>query len=80
MDSRYEHLTTTELRNIVIQEMRKFAWALELGSTLSDLEEIRMHIKSLVDVLSIKENEEMKTVEKIPHVFSNHSHFEGDRA
>jgi hypothetical protein len=41
MDSRFEHLTATELRAIVIHEMRKFSWALELGTTVSDLEEIR---------------------------------------
>jgi len=66
MDSRFEHLTAAELRTIIIHEMRKFAWALELGSTLSDLEEIRTHIRSLVDILSNKEKEEMKIVEKLP--------------
>jgi hypothetical protein len=79
MDSRYEQLTATELRTLVIQEMRKFAWALELGSTVSDLEEIRMHIKSLVDVLSIKEKEEIKVVEKLPHLFSNTAPHFGNR-
>ena len=63
MDSRFEHLTAAQLRTIIIHEMRKFAWALELGSTLSDLEEIRTHIRSLVEMLSIKEKEEMKFVE-----------------
>lgn len=72
MDSRFEHLTATELRAIVIQEMRKFSWALELGTTVSDLEEIRNHIRLLVDMLSIKEKEEMKFVEKIPQ-FSKHT-------
>jgi hypothetical protein len=70
MDSRFEHLTAIQLRTIIIHEMRKFAWALELGSTLSDLEEIRTHIRSLVETLSIKENEEMKYVEKVPQLNS----------
>jgi len=73
MDSRFEHLTATELRAIVIQEMRKFSWALELGTTVSDLEEIRNHIRLLVDMLSIKEKEEMKFVEKLPQSFSKHT-------
>ncbi|MBO9204941.1 MULTISPECIES: hypothetical protein [Niastella] len=68
MDSQYERLTATELRAIVIQEMRKFTWALELGSTVSDLEEIRNHIRSLVDMLSVKENRETGIVEKIPQI------------
>jgi hypothetical protein len=70
MDSRYEELTTTELRTIIIQEMRKFTRALELGATLSDLEEIRTYIRTLVDVLSIKEKEELKFVEKFPQLLS----------
>jgi hypothetical protein len=66
MDSPFVDLTTAELRTIIIQEMRKFAWGLELGSTLSDLKEIRTYIKSLEDILSIKEKEEIKIVEKLP--------------
>jgi hypothetical protein len=72
MDARFEHLTATELRAIVIKEMRKFSWALELGTTVSDLEEIRNHIRLLVDMLSIKEKEEMRFVEKFPQ-FSKHT-------
>jgi hypothetical protein len=75
MDSRFEHLTATELRAIVIHEMRKFSWALELGTTVSDLEEIRNHIRLLVDMLSIKEKEEMKFVEKLPQ-FGKHTHLD----
>lgn len=77
MDSRFEHLTATELRAIVIHEMRKFSWALELGTTVSDLEEIRDHIRSLVDQLSIKEKQEISFVEKNPHLKqSTHNHNE----
>ena len=71
MDPRFEHQTAAELRAQIIHEMRKFAWALELGSSLNDLEEIRTYIKSLVDTLSIKEKEELTTVEKLPHLKSN---------
>ncbi|WP_207515802.1 hypothetical protein [Longitalea luteola] len=38
--------------------MRKFALALEYGSTISDLQEIKEHIKLLSDTLAIKEKEE----------------------
>jgi hypothetical protein len=75
MDSPYAHMTASALRTIIIQEMRKFAWALELGSSLSDLEEIRTHIRSLVDTLSVKEKEEMEIVEIFPQQSSNiHPH------
>lgn len=79
MHFRYEQLTATELRTMIIQEMRKFAFALELGSTLSDLEEIRMHIKVLVDLLSSKEKEEMNFVEKLPHFYNKRPHLDGDK-
>jgi hypothetical protein len=78
MDSHFQHLTATELRPIIILEMRKFTWALELGSTLSDLKEIREHIKELVDILTIKEKEENLNVEIIPHLNIIHSHPGGD--
>ena len=76
MDYRYEHLTAAELRAIVIREMRKFTWALELGSTINNLEEIRNHIRSLGDMLIIKEKEEMKFVENIPQIKRVHNHKE----
>lgn len=70
MESRFQHLSAAQLRAIIIHEMRKFAFALELGSTVSDLEEIREHIKLLTDTLSIKEKEESikAFVETVPHL------------
>ena len=58
MDSRFQHLTAAQLRTIIIYEMRKFALALEYGSTISDLQEIREQIKLLADTLTDKEKEE----------------------
>jgi len=58
MNNRLQNLTTAQLRTIIIHEMRKFALALEYGSTISDLQEIREHIKLLGDILSAKEKEE----------------------
>ncbi|WP_153825451.1 hypothetical protein [Niastella caeni] len=49
--------------------MRKFALALEYGSTVSDLQEIREQIRLLTDALAIKEKEDMQKqiVESAPH-------------
>ena len=60
MDSPLRNLSASALRDLVIHEMRKFTFALQLGATLSDLEEIRERIKELTDALSIKEQEEIK--------------------
>jgi len=58
MNSRLQTLTAAQLRNIIIVEMRKFAMALEYGSTFSDLQEMREYIKEVADLLTIKEKEE----------------------
>lgn len=69
MDSPVQLLTAAQLRTIVIHEMRKFALALEYGSTVSDLQEIREQIKFLTDMLTVKEKEESQPgiVELPPH-------------
>lgn len=58
MDTRFHRFTAAQLRTIIIHEMRKFALALEYGSTISDLQEIREHIRKLEDTLAVKEKEE----------------------
>ena len=58
MDSRLQHFTAAQLRTIIIHEMRKFALALEYGATISDLQEIREHIRLLGDTLALKEKDE----------------------
>jgi hypothetical protein len=58
MDSSLEKLPASALRTIIIRETRKFVLALQYGSTLSDLQEIRDHIKKLEELLSAKEKEE----------------------
>ena len=60
MEARIQNLSAAQLRTIIIHEMRKFALALEYGSTISDLQEIREHIRSLTDALYFKEEEEIK--------------------
>jgi hypothetical protein len=58
MEPSLDKLPASVLRTIIIRETRKFALALEYGSTLSDLQEIREYIKMLENLLSIKEKEE----------------------
>ena len=58
MNSQLQTLTAAQLRTIIIHEMRKFALALEYGSTLSDLQEIKENITELSDLLTKKENDE----------------------
>jgi len=69
MDTRFQKLSAAQLRTIIIHEMRKFALALEYGSTVSDLQEIREQIRLLTDALAVKEKEESYKhfVEEIPH-------------
>lgn len=54
----FQNLSAGALRTVVIHEMRKFALALEYGSTISDLEEIREQINAMTEVLKAKEQEE----------------------
>lgn len=65
MDSQFPNLTAAQLRTIIINEMRKFALALEYGSTISDLQEIREQIKLLADTLAVKEREEFQPIVEI---------------
>ncbi|WP_207515376.1 hypothetical protein [Longitalea luteola] len=58
METRLQQFTAAQLRTIVIHEMRKFALALEYGSTISDLQEIREQVRLLADTLAAKEKEE----------------------
>jgi len=75
MEARFQHLSAAQLRTIVIHEMRKFALALEYGSTLSDLHEIREQIRLMSDTLAIKEKEEsyIGGVEIVPQLQAQNS-------
>ena len=53
-----QQLPAGALRTVVIHEMRKFALALEYGSSISALEAIREQINATVEVLREKELEE----------------------
>jgi len=59
MHSTLKNLSAAQLRTIFINEMKKFALALEYGSTVSDLQEIREQIKEMSDLLFMKEKEEI---------------------
>lgn len=63
MDHSLDKLPAPALRTIIINETRKFILALEYGSTLSDLQEIKEYIIRLEDLLAVKEKEEKKDVE-----------------
>ena len=58
MNPEIEKLTAGSLRQLLIREMKKFIVALKYDSTASDLEEIRDHIRELMNVLTLKEKEE----------------------
>lgn len=58
MKSTLRNLSAAQLRTIFINEMRKFALALEYGASLVDLQEIKDQIKDMADLLSLKEKEE----------------------
>lgn len=62
MDCSLEKLPAAAIRTIIIRETKKFVLALQYGSTLSDLQEIRDYIKTLEDLLSTKEKEEIQTL------------------
>jgi hypothetical protein len=70
MNSKLNKLPAPALRALIIHEIRKFATALEYGSTLSDLEEIRDYIIELEGLLKVKEENEMQLVntEDLTHV------------
>lgn len=58
MNQDIEKLTAGSLRKLLIREMKKFIVALKYESTASDLEEIRDHIRELMTILTVKEQEE----------------------
>ena len=58
MNQRVKNLSAAQLRTIIIYEMRKFVLALEYGSTISDLQEIKDQIRELTELLTEKEQSE----------------------
>lgn len=55
MNTELQQLTIKSLRNLLILESKKFVWALELGATVSDLEEIRDRMRQITDLIYMKE-------------------------
>lgn len=49
-------LSQQTLRNRLIMESKKFIWALELGASVNDLEDIRQAIRDITDALNLKES------------------------
>lgn len=58
MQSTWRNLSAAQLRTIFINEMRRFAAALEYGASLGDLQEIKEQMKEMADLLSLKEQHE----------------------
>lgn len=70
MNSNLDKLPASALRTMIINETRKFILALEYGSTLSDLQEIKEFISRLEELLAKKEKEEkqLMNIENLPQV------------
>jgi hypothetical protein len=49
------NLDAQALRNLLVQETKKFLRALEDGSSISDLESIRLNIREISSILEKKE-------------------------
>ena len=62
MNSTLSDLSASALRKLSILEINKFIVALEYGTTLSDLSEMRSYLKMVLEELSRKENEEFSRV------------------
>ncbi len=59
------HHSIKALRTLLILESKKFIWALELGATVSDLENIRDRMRQITDLIHMREtvesNEDVNT-------------------
>ncbi|MBO9201921.1 MULTISPECIES: hypothetical protein [Niastella] len=66
MNSRFHRFSAAQLKTILIHEMRGLALALEYGSAISDLQEIKDQMKLLADTLFQKESEEFGIAEILP--------------
>ncbi|OQP51979.1 hypothetical protein A4H97_25510 [Niastella yeongjuensis] len=62
MELRIQQFSAAQLKTLIVHEMRKFASALEYGSTISDLHEIKEHLRSLLDTLTLKEEEDIHKI------------------
>jgi hypothetical protein len=73
MNTQTTSLSAPELRNILIEESKKFNAAIQFGSSISDMEEIQIQIKQLEELLQQKENGEFPQlkVAAIPLNYTN---------
>lgn len=69
-------LSAPELRNLLLEESKKFNAAIKFGSPVSDLEEIQTEIKKIEKLLKNKETREIPniTVESFPPHLTNRRH------
>ena len=68
MNTHFANLSAAALRNLLIEESKKFNAAIRFGSPVSDLEDIQMDIREIEQQLREKESGEFRnsTVESIP--------------
>jgi hypothetical protein len=65
MNTRLQAATTKTLNELFLIETKKFILALEYGSSASDLEEMREHIREIEDLIIRKENEERRALSAV---------------
>ena len=65
MNTRLQAATTKTLNELFLIETKKFILALEYGSSASDLEEMREHIREIEDLIIRKENEERRALSPV---------------
>ena len=76
MNIHLANLSAPELRNLLIEESKKFNAAIKYSSSVSDLEDIQIEIKEIEDLLKAKESGEIPQlrVESIPPHQTTHRH------
>lgn len=57
MEKSLEELSASALRNLLIEEVKKFISCLEHGST-AELHEMKLHLRKIFDLIADKEQEE----------------------
>lgn len=55
----FEMLNTQELRARLLHESKKFSFALQIGSSIGDLQNIRTNIKVMTEILERREKTEI---------------------
>jgi hypothetical protein len=61
MESALEHLPASVLRNLLIEEAKKFIIGLDHDST-DDLERSKLRLRMIVDLITVKERQESSPI------------------